>query len=354
MNSKVPTALGVTDFHLENISTLTEKSGLHTTTAFSEAVLTLKIWAVIAIVAIGTICNTMSLTAFMMPKLRNTPVGHYLIALALADTVVLVGEAMIWMSDYRLGLLIIHRHVSLCKLTYFLRYTGRLWSAILTAMITVERYVFIAHPLKGALLRTTGIAKGAIISSMVVSQGLSSYTFHTLGITPTARGGRCEITDSEIKIFTLCDLVISRALADVIIGLIVVVFTAMILRSLIIARRRRVEMLPDVIQTWRNLATSRRERQMTLTLILIAVFFLVLKLPYTISWYVRYYSDDNRQMTDAVNITYIFSVATYAINFFLYSLCGSNFRNNLRGYFRLSASRSSSSAVRTCSVKTTT
>ena len=77
--------------------------------------------------------------------------------------------------------------------------------------------------------------------------------------------------------------------------------------------------------------------QVTIMLLMVAVTFILLKVPYTVSWYWRYYIRSTRangltpySLDVATNLTNILSVMTYSINFFLYSVCGSSFREALR------------------------
>ena len=268
---------------------------------------------------------------------RCSTAGHYLVALSVADNCVLVGEALIWL-DKHLDLRVTSQSNTMCRLTYFLRYGGRLWSALLATIITAERYLFIAHPLKSARFTTRFGARIMVFLVPVLSFGLTSYALYLLGVSPEKK--QCEIIDDTYDKFIAWDLLISRLLCDVVTGCVVGVFTCMIIRALVIARRQRHRMLPDIVETCRQ-GVYDRELKLTLILVMIAISLLLLKLPYTVSWYVKHYmtrhqlSRHNVQMVEnVVAVAYIFAVACYSTNLFLYSLGGSISRAKLKGHCR--------------------
>ena len=80
------------------------------------------------------------------------------------------------------------------------------------------------------------------------------------------------------------------------------------------------------------------ENQLTAMLIAVAVSSLVLRLPYATAFYLKFYSHhiwsapNMYGLVTAQKVTEIFAVMNYVLNFFLYCLCGSTFRNNLRRF----------------------
>lgn len=249
----------------------------------------------------------------------------------MADNCVLLGEALLWLKKHT-DIQDLLASTALCRFIYYLRYSGRLWSALLTTTITMERYLFIAHPLKSTRLLTRSATRLTIFISFLASLGLSSYALYTVEMD---KNRQCKIIDDFKVAFRIWDLVISRVLADAVTGFTLAVFTVMILHTLVKVRRQRETMLPDIITEGRGHISSR-DIYLTSTLTLIAVSFLVLKLPYTIAWYVRDYKkrvprqSDDILLNNVVDITYILAVLSYAINLFLYSAGGTIFRENLR------------------------
>jgi hypothetical protein len=81
------------------------------------------------IVPIGLVCNLFSIGIFVSAtKFRRTSTGQYLIALAVVDALVLVGDMVFWMSTmddrkvYRVGLSFVDTSDIACKLVMYWRY----------------------------------------------------------------------------------------------------------------------------------------------------------------------------------------------------------------------------------------
>jgi hypothetical protein len=87
------------------------------------------------------------------------------------------------------------------------------------------------------------------------------------------------------------------------------------------------------------------ERQLTAMLVAVCVAFVCLRLPYTIAYYIYTYRaqlwtthqltpDFDFQTFVAWRFTDVIATSNYVVNFFLYSLCGSYFRQQVRNAFR--------------------
>src|SRR6218665_1836089 len=100
------------------------------------------------VIPFGLLGNFFSICIFLLsPILRGTTTGQFLVALAIADSTVLVGELLRWFTDYKEGYYYLSESLRLniadtssvaCKITNFLRYCGGLCSAWLTIVIAVE------------------------------------------------------------------------------------------------------------------------------------------------------------------------------------------------------------------------
>ena len=81
------------------------------------------------ILPVGIICNCLTALVFCAsPVLRRSTTGQYLVAMATADTLVLIGEMLRWgsysvdgssITGYRL----MHNYDVPCKLAYYMRYS---------------------------------------------------------------------------------------------------------------------------------------------------------------------------------------------------------------------------------------
>jgi len=84
------------------------------------------------------------------------------------------------------------------------------------------------------------------------------------------------------------------------------------------------------------------ERQLTVMLVSVCVAFVCLRLPYTTSYALNEYTKQpNKTRTAAEQLTYsiatqitdVIATTNYMVNFFLYGLCGSYFRQQVRAAF---------------------
>ncbi len=149
--------------------------------------------------------------------------------LAISDNIVLLAESLIWISEYPIEIKWISTTNGLCKATYYFRYAGRLWSALLTLSVTGERYLFVAHPLKSAYLRTPKNCKIGIILTGLVSFVLAMYAIFLIKLDDhsASNGLECSIAVATKHRFVVADIVISRCLADVTVGFIIFCFTGL-------------------------------------------------------------------------------------------------------------------------------
>lgn len=193
------------------------------------------------LIGTGWVFNTMALVVFLRTRLKKTTFGHYLCALAIADNLVLTGELFISLGSPVVGINVIHKYDVICRLTYCIRYAARLWSAVLVTLITIERYYFIVHPLKMTHLHTTFAAKLIICTSFLASCLMSLYAVFLVHVeySPTIQRSTCVIRHDCLLVFSICDLVVSRVLADFITGFLILTFTLFIACHLVKVNKTR-------------------------------------------------------------------------------------------------------------------
>src|SRR6218665_1320558 len=140
------------------------------------------------VIPFGLIGNFFSVCVFLLSSiLRRTTTGEFLVALAIADSTVLVGDMMRWLahcnvSDQHyvspsLGLNSHDTSNAACKITYFLRYGGGLWSVWLTVAIAMERMAAVAFPLRISLMSTLRRSRMTIFIITVISFSLATFSF---------------------------------------------------------------------------------------------------------------------------------------------------------------------------------
>ena len=86
-----------------------------------------------------------------------------------------------------------------CRTTFFLRYAGKLASAWITVVISLERFITVALPLKVARISTPKIAKITIVCIFAACFSLGAYPYWTMGLIPSSyrNSTYCAITDPE-------------------------------------------------------------------------------------------------------------------------------------------------------------
>src|SRR6218665_4115966 len=154
------------------------------------------------VIPFGLLGNLFSICIFLLsPILRHTTTGQFLVALAIADSTVLVGEVIRWLIDYvnggenylhtSLGLDIYDTSIVACSIANYLRYGGGLCSVWLTIAFAVEPMLVVASPLRLSLISTLRRSRVAILIIAVMSFSLSTFSFWSFKI---SRAPQCIIS----------------------------------------------------------------------------------------------------------------------------------------------------------------
>ena len=253
-----------------------------------------------------------------------------------------------------------------CRITFFLRYAGKLASAWITVVISAERFITVAYPLRVARISTPFSAKITILCIYIVCSALGSFPFWTIGIKSWKNSTYCGFTDPVA--YETWSMVVLRVGSLILPSAIIFIFTILLVIYLHRARQRRLsQLVSNQVKVSHNV-----DFQLTVMLISVAVAFLLLRLPYTISFYLNEYKEEIWKPIDpwfkykiyrANKICDLVAISNYAVNFFLYCLCGSTFRERCLRFFpchkhkrqpqqvRFKSLSSSSSSMRTKSTR---
>lgn len=217
-----------------------------------------------------------------------------------------------------------------CKLTFYLRYFGKLTSAWLTVAITVERYISVTFPFKAGNISTKKNTRIIIICIYILCAALTSFPFWTIGL---------EFLVDEYGDWSWCAFVdqhqynhwnwtINWAGSLFVPCVILFAATAMIVIKLSQMSRKRQNLVGGS-------KMKHIERQLTVMLVVVVVAFLCLRLPYTICYYLFTFKKHiwGHVTPYIYNVTWtlfkltdVVASSNYAINFYLYCLAGSAFR----------------------------
>ena len=308
------------------------------------------------VIGVGMLGNIMSIVEFIKFRLSTGTVGQYLITLALADNLVLISELPIWMTQIPLEYLVIDAYDWICRFTYYLKYAGRIWSACLTLVVTVERFLFVAHPLKKAHFQKHHIHRILIPFTLTASLSFVSYALFLIKVQEVQilSGGiisnatQCFILQDKRKLFVVLDIIVVRGIGDLLIGVLILIFTILSIKVLLQAQKLRTDSLRErsslcsscgnQIHGFHRKSYKSRESQITRMLLMLAVMFLLFKLPYailyyvTLNWYKREasgFSTIETVVNNAKSISLVFALMGYAFNFFVYVVLVPSFRSNL-------------------------
>ena len=238
------------------------------------------------------------------------------------------GDFLQWMNNEDvLNLLFYDESNFWCKIIFFLRYFGKLVSAWITVAITVERFISIAYPLKAGQLSTKRNTRIVISSIYICCLALTTFPFWTIGLQLYNNHFLC--TFLNVEEYDAWNWVVNRVGSLLLPSVILFIFTGMIVGKLHSMKKKRKNLMNQATKT-------SLENQLTKMLIAVAVTFLLLRLPYTIAYYLYAFresiwsnvTDDQKYTLYVISrFAAVLATANYASNFFLYCLAGSTFRS---------------------------
>lgn len=224
-----------------------------------------------------------------------------------------------------------------CHVTYYLRYAGKLASAWITVIISFERFLTVAYPLKVARISTPTIAKTVIGAIFVTCFILGAYPFWTIGLKHIQdHSTYCGYTDQGY--YELWSMIVLRIGSLFVPSVFIFIFSVLQVTFLYRAKKERKAQLQSHRRMSKNSSNKSVHAQLTLMLIIVSISFLVLRLPYTITFYLNDRKSEiwiplepliSYRIYLANKICDLVAISNYAVNFFLFCLCGSSFRNRL-------------------------
>ncbi|KAK2168707.1 hypothetical protein LSH36_15g20017 [Paralvinella palmiformis] len=298
------------------------------------------------VIMTGLVFNTLSFIVLLSSlTLRQTASGLYLISLSLADTIFLFGDFLRWLNSgqkpFNIDIHFMDVSQFACKLIYFLRYGGKLTSSWLTVAITTERLLLVACPLKHPRISTPHKTRMTIAAMFVVCFLFASFPFWSVDLAVRHREIICVIDD--VFWYELGSWFALRIGSLLLPGAIVCVMTGVIIYFMTHAQQRRMRKLSSRLAVQRQNTTERTkmalEKQLTMMLVMVAIAFLVLRLPYTVTYYMNEYKEEiwptaskwfYYRIYAANKMADTLATLNYAINFFLYYFCGKIFRKQLK------------------------
>lgn len=307
------------------------------------------------IFVLGVIGNLLSLTVFMSSNMRRLSASSYLAALSVSDLLVLIFYVLVeWLKR---GLV----HISpstkidfmdkngICQMLLFLSYALRFLSTWLVTAFTVERYIGVCHPLHRRYICSLHGSRLIVCGLVVTSCILAAYKPFLSGVRINFDGTNyC----TAYKEYQFVSFVLDSAFALLITAvpfLIISVLNLLIIRKLFL-RRRQFKHIPGQVKLRRDKRSQmsilmRSENsgirlEFTVTLFAVSFFFVAFNAPYFIVWFRNFLNskylskelidNDIEYWRDVLDNFRTIFYMNYSINFFLYSISGRSFRNQLR------------------------
>ncbi|XP_052086533.1 thyrotropin-releasing hormone receptor-like [Mytilus californianus] len=294
------------------------------------------------IFAVGITGNTISLLVFLTKNMRKLSASVYLAALSTADIMALIFYVLVeWI---RKGIPTGSGQVTapflesngVCQIILFMSYSFRFLSAWLVVCFTLERYVGVCHPLKRKdvcnLRSSKRIVFFAVIVSFVIASirpWLSEVRYVGPNNVPscTRRLEHTHLSFIYDCIFGVCITFLPF--------LIITVLNTLIIRKLINRnkRHRQVKIITE---------ESIIRLEFTIILITISLCFIAFNTPYAIVWFKHFLQMSSMRMEESIFVlknqnllifTRTIFFMNYCINFFLYSITGAYFREELKMLF---------------------
>ena len=204
--------------------------------------------------------------------------------------------------------------------------TGAVWSGLLLASATVERYYCIAFPLKFRSWNVNKISKILNVTYFFASFALNIPVAHDVYSKKVDNEAVCDFNAGGVS--KIADLVINGVLSHIIVTMIILIFTVAIAVYLKKMRKNRKTLSQSIV------IQRSKEFVITTMLFAIACLFLVTRLPIVIVYEVsRYLEIDNFDDTrwQFFGISWytgiLLLVINYSTNFVIYMIFFKEFRD---------------------------
>jgi hypothetical protein len=292
-------------------------------------------------VVIGLVGNALSIMVFGSKAMRDISSNVYLLFLAISDSLYLISVfstkilttlRCLYFVDEALD--ISNRSTVLCKLFQYLLDLFSDYSTGLILAFTVERYIACYHPLNFKEICTVWRARIACASLFaVVAIFIAPYHFMFIG---RLEGyDYCTVLIEKEAEFTILYIVEAMLFRVVPVFVIAVLNVFIIVKVTKVSRDKQRRSQGKSAQQRRRSVKEDKHRQLTIMLILVSSSYIIAYLPvlvHFVMWKLR-----RSQMVTvserALDITQNYAKPMYifgfAINFFLYTMSGRVFREQL-------------------------
>lgn len=300
------------------------------------------LYSSLAFIIIGLIGNSLSILVFSSRNMRTVSSNFYLLVLAVSDSAYLVSVLLtkvlttlrcLFFTQAPIDLF--NRSHTWCVLLQFLLDLLADYSTCLILAFTVERYIACYHAVRFKEICTLRRAR-IVCSLLFLLCCVVIAPYHVLYMAHYRQFNVCTVRvehEFEFTIWYIVEALVFRVIPVFIIAILNVFIIVKVSR---LNRDRRKRAAASTANgSSRNKRASKEERQLTLMLILVSTSYIVVYLPVLIHFVMWKLQRSQvivvsyQAMIIAQNYTRTFYISGFAINFFLYTLSGRVFRQQL-------------------------
>ncbi|XP_033725804.1 FMRFamide receptor-like [Pecten maximus] len=288
------------------------------------------------VVLVGIIGNCLSFAVMKSRNLRKKSYSHFLCALAVFDSLTLIGRQVTLVDELYNYLGIGHRSVfyhfndAACKTYNFMEHMCYLMSSWLIVCMAAERVVAVCRPFKKSVLRTQTGAVAIIFSLFVILSYTQVFRFIMIG----SYMNTCQAMQSFIQLYVNLHIYLYQfTLIFILPFLLVLIFNTMVLYQIYRVRR-------EASSDSRSRVVARTHKT-TFMLLAISIIYIITMLPLviiSICTHIALHSGKPILEVQMILISIqpwndllsVVSFVNYGINFFIYVVSGQSFRFELR------------------------
>ena len=301
----------------------------------------LLMYVVPVIIVIGTIGNVLSFIVLVRKKMRSRSVYFYLMLLACADLAVLYLNAFKNWLRYTFGWELNHQSNAFCKFYWFAMAVSIHMSAWLVILVTFDRFMAVAFPLRAALVCTS---RRAAISSLICFVIMAVYNGHLLWTVHLqyfnvdgVESVMCGPMSSSVfmnKAFNYMKCVTYSIIPFLsVLALNIAIIVKLKKTQFTSSEGDRKSTSQSTMSRTTSVENTREIARVTYMLLIVSFSWLFLSFPFTL-YSIIPRSRDESSYTRAVFhlatvVCYIFLWMNHSINFFLYCLSGKKFRSEI-------------------------
>lgn len=306
------------------------------------------VWCLPPILVVGTVGNILCLVVLQRKAMQTTPSSTYLMCLATADTILLyISAAKTWIRLVA-GFELLHVADGVCRVVKYLFFTSSHLCAWLVVFLSLERFLVVIFPFHAgntALVQRPGLVTVILLLVIMlinVNVIWTSKLIHLSSGQPS-----CQLYSEGnwmCRALPIINTLLYSALPSLLILSLNIAIIVQVLRSMRSVRQARLlseqssssksGAAPTVTTHGSGISSvgrsnarlsSKTQRKLTATLMVICVSWLLLSTPYCLMDNIHALKTNILVRT----IAYLLIYVNHAINFYIYCLTGQKFRHEL-------------------------